>query len=250
MLSALAVFAFGGNSGAAGRDGVAAVSSSACGPLQYGGKGDREALIVSDLPLQGDSTRALDADERRDRPRARRRQDWQAGGVKVAFQACDDSIATTGVWTKASARPTPGPTPPTPSVLGVIGTYNSGCAEVDDPDPQPGPRRRRGDGLPRQHPRLPDPAEPELRQGRAREPLSRPARNYARVVPNDAYQGAGLASFAKRAGGRAAPTSSSPASDPTSLGQAKTFRGAARKLGIALVGFKAWNAEGRELHGA
>jgi branched-chain amino acid transport system substrate-binding protein len=65
-------------------------------------------------------------------------------------------------------------------------------------------------------------------------------RNYARVVPNDAYQGAGLASFARLqsidrafvlyAGG-----------DPTSLGQAKTFRGAARKLGIEIAGFKAWN---------
>jgi branched-chain amino acid transport system substrate-binding protein len=60
------------------------------------------------------------------------------------------------------------------------------------------------------------------------------------VVPNDAYQGAGLATFAKQqtierafvlyAGG-----------DTTSLGQARTFRGAARKLGIKIVGFKAWN---------
>jgi ABC-type branched-subunit amino acid transport system substrate-binding protein len=65
-------------------------------------------------------------------------------------------------------------------------------------------------------------------------------RNYARVVPNDAYQGAGLAQFAQQrrlkrvyvlyAGG-----------DPTSLGQARTFRGAARKLGLKVAGFSTWN---------
>ncbi len=58
-------------------------------------------------------------------------------------------------------------------------------------------------------------------------------RNYARVVPNDAYQGAGLASFAKQRGiGRAFVLYA--AKDPTSLGQAKTFRGAAGKLGMKL----------------
>src|SRR5262249_12697177 len=29
--------------------------------------------------------------------------------------------------------------------------------------------------------------------------------------------------------------------DPTSLGQARTFRGAARRLGLKIVGFSAWN---------
>jgi branched-chain amino acid transport system substrate-binding protein len=33
------------------------------------------------------------------------------------------------------------------------------------------------------------------------------------------------------------------AQDPTSLGQAKTFRGAARKLGIEVAGFRSWNPE-------
>jgi branched-chain amino acid transport system substrate-binding protein len=67
-------------------------------------------------------------------------------------------------------------------------------------------------------------------------------RNYARVVPNDAYQGAGLASFAKQQQIKEAYVLYA-GNDPTSLGQAKTFRGAARKLGIHLVGFRAWNAK-------
>jgi branched-chain amino acid transport system substrate-binding protein len=73
-------------------------------------------------------------------------------------------------------------------------------------------------------------------------------RNYSRVVPNDAYQGAGLASFAKQqkikrtyvlyAGG-----------DPTSLGQARTFRGAAKPLGIKITGFRAWNPDAANYKG-
>jgi branched-chain amino acid transport system substrate-binding protein len=60
------------------------------------------------------------------------------------------------------------------------------------------------------------------------------------VVPNDAYQGAGLALFAKRQGVRK-PYVLYAAKDPTSLGQAKTFRGAARKLGLRVLGFRSWN---------
>jgi branched-chain amino acid transport system substrate-binding protein len=37
--------------------------------------------------------------------------------------------------------------------------------------------------------------------------------------------------------------------DPTSLGQAKTFRGAARKLGVHVVGFKAWNVKASSYRG-
>jgi branched-chain amino acid transport system substrate-binding protein len=72
--------------------------------------------------------------------------------------------------------------------------------------------------------------------------------NYARVVPNDAYQGAGLASFAKRQGVKSAYVLYA-AKDPTSLGQAKTFRGAARKLGVHVVGFKAWNPNASSYRG-
>jgi branched-chain amino acid transport system substrate-binding protein len=73
-------------------------------------------------------------------------------------------------------------------------------------------------------------------------------RNYARVVPNDAYQGAGLASFAKKQGVKKAYVLYA-GKDPTSLGQAKTFRGAARKLGIEVVGFKAWNVKAKSYRG-
>jgi branched-chain amino acid transport system substrate-binding protein len=60
------------------------------------------------------------------------------------------------------------------------------------------------------------------------------------VVPNDAYQSAGLASFARGAGVRHVFVLFA-SGDQTSLDQAKTFAGAAERLGIDIAGFKPWN---------
>jgi branched-chain amino acid transport system substrate-binding protein len=70
-------------------------------------------------------------------------------------------------------------------------------------------------------------------------------RNYARVVPNDAYQGAGLATFAKDTGSKSVYILYA-GKDPTSFGQAKTFQGAAGPQGIKIVGFKAWDVEAKD----
>jgi branched-chain amino acid transport system substrate-binding protein len=239
LMAGLAVLAFGGSSGAA-TQAATAVGTSACGPLQYGGKGDPEALIVSDLPLQGDSRqRSL---QMNDAIRlVLEAANWQAGGVKVGFQACDDSSAKTGLWTKAQCKANARAYAANPSVLGVVGTYNSGCAEAMIPILSAAP----GGGvamvspgntlicLTQSSPSCPKGEPKSLYPGR---------RNYARVVPNDAYQGAGLASFARQRGVREAFVLYA-GKDPTSLGQAKTFRGAARKLGIDVVGFRAWNVK-------
>jgi ABC-type branched-subunit amino acid transport system substrate-binding protein len=78
--------------------------------------------------------------------------------------------------------------------------------------------------------------------GRWRSRPTAEGRNYARVVPNDAYQGAGLARFANRHGVDRAFVLYA-GGDPTSLGQARTFRGAAGKLGVEVVGFRAWDVD-------
>ena len=220
--------------------GITPVGSPACGPIEYGGAGDAQALIVSDLPLQGDSRRrslqmndaitlVLEA------------ADWKAGGTRVAFQACDDSEADTGLWSKAQCSSNARAYAADPDLLGVIGTYNSGCAEVMIPILG----NAADGGLAMVSPGntlicLTEPASgcPDGEPGS----LYPKERNYARVVPNDAYQGAGLASFAKSAGVRRAYVLYA-AGDTTSLGQARTFRGAARKLGIKITGFKAWDVD-------
>jgi branched-chain amino acid transport system substrate-binding protein len=236
LLLGLAVFGIS-SQGRAATSGVTAVDSEACAAVQYGGSGSPQALIVSDLPLQGDSRRrSLQMNE------AIRLvlegANWRAGGRSVAFQACDDSEADTGLWSKAQCQSNARAYAADPSVLGVIGTYNSGCAEAMIPILGRAP----GGGVAMVSPgnTLICLTQSSPSCGGKPKSLYPARRNYARVVPNDAYQGAGLASFARLQDvGRAYVLYA--ADDPTSLGQAKTFRGAARKLGIEIAGFRSWN---------
>jgi branched-chain amino acid transport system substrate-binding protein len=69
-------------------------------------------------------------------------------------------------------------------------------------------------------------------------------RNYIRVVPNDAVQMAGLATFANEQGIRN-PFILVAAKDPTSKGQADTFEGAARSLGMDIAGVEQWDPEAK-----
>ncbi len=241
LLLGLAAFALiGAHRGDAAAAGVTAVNSKACGAVQYGGSGPAQALIVSDLPLHGDS-----------KQRSRQMNDaivlvlegahWRRGGRNVAFQACDDSSAKTGLWTKGRCQANARAYAADPSVLGVIGTYNSGCAEAMIPILGRAPNGGLAMISPGNTLICLTQSSPSCGKGEPKS-LYPARRNYARVVPNDAYQGAGLASFARLenidrayilyAGG-----------DPTSLGQAKTFRGAAHKLGIQITGFSTWNSK-------
>jgi branched-chain amino acid transport system substrate-binding protein len=69
-------------------------------------------------------------------------------------------------------------------------------------------------------------------------------RNYIRVVPNDAVQMAGLATFANEQGIKN-PFILVAAKDPTSKGQADTFEGAAKSLGMNVAGVEQWDPEAK-----
>ncbi|HET9153032.1 MAG TPA: branched-chain amino acid ABC transporter substrate-binding protein [Solirubrobacterales bacterium] len=246
LLVALATFVLIGRSRAASPGAATPVASPACESVEYEGQGSPQALVVSDLPLQGDSKqRSL---QMNDAIRlVLEGANWQAGGVKVGFQACDDSSAKTGLWTEQQCQANANAYAADPSVLAVVGTYNSGCAELMIPILSNAP----GGGVAMVSPgntliclTQSSPSCPKGQPGS----LYPGVRNYARVVPNDAYQGAGLASFAKKQGVKRAFVLYA-GKDPTSLGQARTFRGAARKLGIHLLGFKAWNAKASSYRG-
>jgi branched-chain amino acid transport system substrate-binding protein len=236
----VAALGTGAASGAGG--GATEVALKACGPVQYGGAGEPAALIVSDLPLQGDSKQR--STQMNDAIRlVLEGAGWHAGGTTLGFQACDDSSPKTGLWTKAICRSNARAYAVDRSVLAVIGTYNSGCAEVEIPILGRAP----GGGVAMVSPGntaicLTE-TSPECADGTPGS-LYPKAHNYARVVPNDAYQGAGLATFARDEGVRSAYVLYA-GGDPTSLGQAKTFRGAAKEAGIDVVGFTAWNAKAK-----
>ena len=214
-----------------------------CGDIEYSGSGHPDKLIVSDLPLQGDSAeRSKQMNDAIVQEMARK--GWQAGNTEVAFQACDDSLASTGEWDENLCRSNADAYAGNPDVIGVIGTYNSGCAQIMIPILNKAP----GGGLPMVSPgntlvcltepgSICKPNEPDVYYPSG-------TRNYIRVVPNDAVQMAGLASFADEQGIRN-PFILVAADDPTSKGQADTFEGAARKLGMNIAGTAQWDQKAK-----
>jgi branched-chain amino acid transport system substrate-binding protein len=207
-----------------------------CGDVQYAGSGKATKLIVSDLPLKGDSaerSRQMNAAIVQEIAR----KGWQAGQkTQVAFQACDDSIGSTGEWDEGLCSSNAQAYASNPDVIGVIGTYNSGCAAIEIPILNRAP----GGGVPIVSPgntfvclTQPSPALCAKDEPGVYYPTGK--RNYVRVVPNDAVQGAGLASFANELGVQR-PFVMIAADDPTSEGQGRAFAGAAHSLGMQIAG--------------
>jgi branched-chain amino acid transport system substrate-binding protein len=245
LVAGLVLAACGSNDNSDKVKDIQAVGAN-CSDVEYSGSGEASKLIVSDLPLQGDSAeRSAQMNDAIVQELARK--GWQAGGdTQVAFQACDDSIASTGEWDENTCRSNAQAYASNPDVIGVIGTYNSGCAAIEIPILNRAP----GGGLAmvspgntfvcltEPSPTLCKPDEPDVYYPSGN-------RNYIRVVPNDAVQGAGLATFADESGIRR-PFVLYAADDPTSAGQARAFQGAAQRLGMLLRGSAQWdpNASG------
>jgi branched-chain amino acid transport system substrate-binding protein len=219
---------------------VEGVKGGACGNVEYGGEGTPQALIVSDLPMRGDS-----AERSRQQVDAIRleleRNDWKAGPTTVGFQACDDSIEKTGLWDPATCRSNAHAYADDDRVLGVIGTYNSGCAAEEIPI------LNEADLImisPGNTAVCLTESSPLCESGQPESLYPTGKRTYARVVPNDAFQGAALAEFAKSEGSKQ-PFVLYAGDDPTSLGQAANFRAAAEDIGLRLAGYASWDAKAK-----
>jgi branched-chain amino acid transport system substrate-binding protein len=244
LVASLALAACGGDDDKGDVGGIQAVNAD-CGDVQYSGSGSASKLIVSDLPLRGDSAeRSKQMNDAIVQEIARK--GWQAGpGIQIAFQACDDSIASTGEWDEDTCRSNAQAYASNPNVIGVIGTYNSGCAALEIPILN----RASGGGIPMVSPgntfvcltepssALCKPNEPDVYYPTGK-------RNYVRVVPNDAVQGAGLATFAKQSG-VTKPFLLIAAKDPTSEGQGLAFEGAAKSLGMQVAGTAHWDPDAK-----
>ena len=241
VVAALAISACGGGSKISA---IQAVDAD-CGDVQYAGSGEASKLIVSDLPLKGDS-----AERSRQMNNAivqqLARKGWQAGQkTQLAFQACDDSIGTTGEWDEGVCRSNAQAYAANPDVIGVIGTYNSGCAAIEMPILNQAP----GGGLAMVSPGntfvcLTQPSPTLCKKDEPAVYFPSGNRNYARVVPNDAVQGAGLASFAEEQGVKR-PFVLYASDDPTSEGQGRTFQWP-RRAGMRSSGAEQWDPDARD----
>jgi branched-chain amino acid transport system substrate-binding protein len=233
--------------GAAGTEGgeastefppVTALPSASCSDIEYEGDGEPQVLIASDLPLQGSSrtqTLQMTAGIRQVLTDA----GWKAGDINVGYQSCDDSTAQAGKWDPGKCSQNANSYAENASVLGLIGTFNSGCAAIIIPVLNQAP----GGGLAMLSPANTYVCLTEGGPGCADDEPDKyyPAgtRNYARVVANDAYQGAALAQFMQEQG----TTKLFILNDREAygLGVAENVRGAAEFLGIEVVGFEAWD---------
>jgi branched-chain amino acid transport system substrate-binding protein len=114
------------------RNSVTALPSSSCGKLQYTGSGSPQYIIASDLPLQG-SNRALTTEMARAVQFILTQDKWMAGKYSIGFQSCDDSTVAAGGYDTAKCTANATAYAADPSVLGIVGTFNSGCAKIEIP---------------------------------------------------------------------------------------------------------------------
>jgi len=237
LVAGLALVAAGCGGGGGG-GAPEALPSSSCTAIEYEGDGNPDYLLVSDLPLQGASrTQTLQIVD------AIRYQlkhdDWKAGDYKIGYQSCDDSTAQAGKWDSGKCSENANAYAANDKVIGIIGTFNSGCAGIIIPVVNQAP----DGGI-----AMLSPANTYvcLTQGGPGCDKTEPdkyypsgTRNYARVVANDAYQGAADAEFAQAEGVKNVFILNDK--EAYGLGVATNFEKAAESLGIKVAGFEAFD---------
>ena len=104
--------------------------SSSCGPVFYKGSGSPQYLIATDLPLQGAGRAQLLAMQQAVQFVLEKQFKFKAGKFTVGYQGCDDSTAQTGAWDPAKCSSNARAYAAERTLLGVLGTFNSGCAKL------------------------------------------------------------------------------------------------------------------------
>jgi branched-chain amino acid transport system substrate-binding protein len=203
----------------------------------YKGSGTPDYIIASDLPLQG-AVRHQTVQISRAELWALAQAGYKAGSLKIGFQSCDDSTAQTGGWDSAKCATNGRLYAANKSVIGVVGTFNSGCAKIIVPilnRANPGPMAmispaNTNPGLTKKW----EPGEPQKYYPTG-------VRNYARVVATDDFQGPADAMWSQSLGYKKVYVLNDK--QTYGFGVASAYRNAAKKLGLQVVGFKGWDAK-------
>ncbi len=199
VLAFAAVGCGGDDDGGGGGGSATALPAASCGAIRYEGEGEPEVLIASDLPLQG-ANRALTTEMADAIEFILAQRDWKAGGKNVGYQSCDDSTAQTGSWDSAKCSANARSYANNESVVGIVGTFNSGCAKLEIPVANRAPNGPLAYVSPANtYPGLTI-GGPGTESGEPDNYYPTGERNYARVVWNDQFQGAADAEFAESIG--------------------------------------------------
>jgi branched-chain amino acid transport system substrate-binding protein len=219
-----------------GKHALSPLPSSSCGPIQ--GSSSAEFLIASDLPLQGagrtqtiEMTKAINF--------VLKSHNYKAGDHTLAYQSCDDSTAQAGKWDSGKCSANANAYARNTAVIGVIGTFNSGCAEIIIPI------LNRASGGPVG---MVSPANtyvglthagPGTAAGEPGKYYPSGKRNYIRVVAADINQGTADAILAKQLKLKSVYILNDK--EAYGLGIANDMRNGSKKVGLKIAGFAAWD---------
>ena len=216
-------------------EGLETLPAGTCDTAVYGGSGSPDALIVADFPMQ-----PFDAPVTLAMVQAiefvLRQDGFRAGQYKVALQSCDDATVPANSYTEEKCAANAKRYSATPSVIAVIGPYNSGCASAQiaianraKPGPLPivSPTTSYV-GLTR--------SAPGVLPGDPKRYYPTGVRNFARIYPSDDMQGAGDAVLAKRLGVRHPYVFLDDPNEGYGGTLAPGFATAAKRLGLDVIG--------------
>ena len=210
--------------------------ASSCSAVQ--GTGDK--LIASDLPLQG-AGRTQTIEMTKAIAFILSQAGWKAGSTTLAYQSCDDATAQAGKWDSGKCSTNANAYAQDASVIGVIGTFNSGCAEIEIPINNRAPNGPLAQVSPANTYVGLTHGGPGTAAGEPNKYYPTGKRNYARVVAADDFQGAADATLAKQLGIKKLFILNDK--EAYGLGVATNTKNAAKKLGISIVGFTAWDGK-------
>jgi branched-chain amino acid transport system substrate-binding protein len=213
-------------------------SSSAAGLPNTCSKpvGTGDYVIASDLPLQG-ALRPLTTEIVKAVQLELKQMNYKIGKWTVQYVSCDDSTAAKGSWDPQTCTNNANSYKTVKNLLGVIGTFNSGCAEIIAPILN----RASGGGI-----AMVSPANTYVgltkKTGVPGEPgkyFPTGKRNYARVAVPDNFQGAADATFLKSKGIKSVYVLND--AEAYGVGIANNFANAAKALGIKVLGNDKWD---------
>lgn len=228
----------GGGTTTTSTGGATALPASSCGPIYYEGSGTPQYIVASDLPLQG-SGRTQTIQMTDAIKFIFKQKNFKAGKYTVGYQSCDDSTAQAGKWDSGKCSTNANAYARNQSVIGVIGTFNSGCAEIIIPKLNTAPSGPLGMvspantyvGLTHKGPAI-APGEPDKYYPSGK-------RNYIRLVAADDFQGAADALLTKQLGYKSVFILNDK--EAYGLGVAQDYKNAAQNLGLTISGFTAWD---------
>jgi branched-chain amino acid transport system substrate-binding protein len=170
-----------------------------------------------------------------------KQNNWKAGKYTLAYQSCDDATAQAGKWDSGKVSANANAYAQNSSVVGVIGTFNSGAAEIMIPILNRAPNGPVAMISPANtYVGLTHPG-PGTAAGEPGKYYPTGKRNYIRIVAADDFQGAADAILAKSQGVKSVFILNDK--EAYGLGVATDFKKAAAKLGIKIAGFTAWDGK-------